>query len=60
VPADSEWWRLPNVLLTPHLGARTEHSRRTQGAIVVDEIRRYCAGRDLRHEVLPDTYDLMA
>jgi phosphoglycerate dehydrogenase-like enzyme len=60
VPADSEWWRLPNVLLTPHLGARTAHSRRTQGAIVVDEIRRYCAGRELRHEVFPATYDLMA
>jgi phosphoglycerate dehydrogenase-like enzyme len=60
VPADSEWWRLPNVLLTPHLGARTQHSRRTQGSIVVDEIRRYCAGRDLQHEVLPGTYELMA
>jgi phosphoglycerate dehydrogenase-like enzyme len=60
LPADSEWWRLPNVLLTPHLGARTLHSRRTQGSIVVDEIRRYCAGRDLRHEVLPGTYELLA
>ncbi|NEA33311.1 hydroxyacid dehydrogenase [Streptomyces sp. SID13031] len=60
LPVDSEWWRLPNVLLTPHLGARTQHSRRTQGAIVVEEIRRYCTGRDLRHEVLPATYELMA
>ena len=60
LPADSEWWRLPNVLLTPHLGARTWHSRRTQGAIVIDEIRRYLAGLDLRYEVLPGTYDLMA
>jgi phosphoglycerate dehydrogenase-like enzyme len=60
IPADSEWWRLPNVLLTPHLGAQTQHSRRTQGAIVVDEIRRYCTGLDLRHEVLPATYELMA
>ncbi len=60
LPADSEWWRLPNVLLTPHLGAQTWHSRRTQGAIVVDEIRRYLAGLELRHEVRADTYDLMA
>ncbi|MEV0800794.1 hydroxyacid dehydrogenase [Kribbella sp. NPDC050281] len=60
LPPDSEWWQLPNVLLTPHLGARTWHSRRTQGAIVIDEIRRYLNGLDLRHEVLPDTYDLMA
>ncbi|MGC4938707.1 hydroxyacid dehydrogenase [Kribbella sp. DT2] len=60
LPADSEWWRLPNVLLTPHLGAQTWHSRRTQGAIVVDEIRRFLAGLELRHEVRGDTYDLMA
>jgi len=60
LPAESEWWRLPNVLLTPHLGARTWHSRRTQGEIVVDEIRRYLAGLDLRYEVRPETYDRMA
>ncbi|MFC5261739.1 hydroxyacid dehydrogenase [Kribbella qitaiheensis] len=60
LPADSEWWQLPNVLLTPHLGAQTWHSRRTQGSIVVTEIRRYCAGLDLQHEVYPSTYDLMA
>ncbi|MFG1905675.1 hydroxyacid dehydrogenase [Kribbella sp. NPDC048928] len=60
LPPGSEWWQLPNVLLTPHLGARTWHSRRTQGAIVVDEIRRYLAGLELRYEVRPETYDLMA
>lgn len=60
LPLDSEWWQLPNVLLTPHLGARTWHSRRAQGAIAVDEVRRYLNGLDLRHEVLPETYDLMA
>ncbi|MFD3400153.1 hydroxyacid dehydrogenase [Kribbella sp. NPDC058693] len=60
LPLDSEWWQLPNVLLTPHLGARTWHSRRAQGSIAVDEVRRYLTGRDLRHEVLPETYDLMA
>jgi phosphoglycerate dehydrogenase-like enzyme len=58
--ADSEWWQLPNVLLTPHLGAQTWHSRRTQGSIVVDEIRRYCSGRELQHEVFASTYELMA
>ncbi len=58
--ADSEWWQLPNVLLTPHLGAKTWHSRRAQGSIVVDEIRRFCTGRELQHEVFPSTYDLMA
>jgi hypothetical protein len=31
-----------------------------QGSIVVTEIRRYCAGLDLQHEVYPSTYDLMA
>ena len=60
LPADSEWWQLPNLLLTPRLGAQPWHSRRTQGSIVVTEIRRYCAGVDLQHEVYLSTYDLMA
>jgi phosphoglycerate dehydrogenase-like enzyme len=60
LPPDSEWWQLPNALLTPHLGARTWRSRRAQGAIVVAEVRRYLNGLDLRHEVRPDTYDLLA
>ncbi|MEV4136937.1 hydroxyacid dehydrogenase [Dactylosporangium sp. NPDC049742] len=42
---------LPNVLLTPHQAAGTVQGRRRQGAIVVEEIARYAAGRPLAHAV---------
>ena len=60
LPADSPLWGLSNVILTPHIGAVTTHSRRSQGVIVVEEIERWCRGEDLRHEVLATTYDRLA
>jgi phosphoglycerate dehydrogenase-like enzyme len=48
------------VILTPHIGAVTVHSRRAQGEIVVAEIERWCRGEELRHEVLAATYDRLA
>ncbi|MFR9723124.1 hydroxyacid dehydrogenase [Streptomyces sp. MS19] len=53
-------WELPNVTLTPHIGAATRHSRRTQGAIVVAEIERFLRGEPLEHAIRADTYDRLA
>ena len=60
LPAGSLLWGLPNVLLTPHLGAVTVHSRRAQAAIAVEEVERYCRGEDLLHEVRADAYERIA
>jgi phosphoglycerate dehydrogenase-like enzyme len=60
LPPDSGLWGLPNVMLTPHIGAVTVDSRRAQGAIVVDEIERYVSGLPLEYEVHTDTYDRLA
>ena len=60
LPADRPLWGLPNVILTPHIGAVTVHSRRAQGEIMVAEIERWCRGEELRHEVLAATYDRLA
>lgn len=60
LPADSELWGLPNVTLTPHIGAVTLHSRRAQGAIVVEEVERFCRGAALEHEIHQATYDRLA
>ncbi|RXZ48682.1 hydroxyacid dehydrogenase [Agromyces fucosus] len=48
-PLDDRWRALPNVLVTPHLGGATVESRRRAGLIVVDEIRRFLAGRPLQY-----------
>jgi phosphoglycerate dehydrogenase-like enzyme len=60
LPGDSRLWGLPNVILTPHIGAVTRHSRRTQGLIVVEEIERFLRGSALENEVLASTYDRIA
>jgi phosphoglycerate dehydrogenase-like enzyme len=60
LPAGDPLWSLPNVILTPHIGAVTTHSRRTQGAIVVEEIERFASGVGLRFEVNETNYDRLA
>jgi len=60
LPAGSGLWGLPNVILTPHLGAVTRHSRRSQGRIVLEEVERFLTGRALENEVLASTYDRLA
>ncbi|KRC51905.1 hypothetical protein ASE16_02205 [Leifsonia sp. Root227] len=60
LPAGDPLWSLPNVMLTPHIGAVTTHSRRTQGAIVVEEIERFASGIGLRFEVNEANYDRLA
>ncbi|MFJ4680475.1 MULTISPECIES: hydroxyacid dehydrogenase [unclassified Kitasatospora] len=51
LPADSPLYTLPNVLLTPHIAGSLggELLRITAGAL--DEVERYCAGREFAHPV---------
>jgi phosphoglycerate dehydrogenase-like enzyme len=51
LPATSPLYSLPNVLLTPHIAGSLggELQRITQSA--VDEVERYCAGREFAHPV---------
>jgi len=60
LPADSPLYGLPNVILTPHIGAVTTASRHEQGEIVVDEIERMLRGTPLQHAVTADSYDRLA
>ncbi|MEO8464472.1 MAG: D-2-hydroxyacid dehydrogenase [Gammaproteobacteria bacterium] len=51
LPQDHPLWRLPNVIVTPHIawaGAVAER-RAAVEAIVVDNVRRYLAGEPLLH-----------
>lgn len=60
LPPQSPLWSLPNVILTPHIGAQTLDSRREQGRIVIEEIERYVRGQPLLHEVRAEDYDTLA
>ena len=57
---DHPFRQMDNVLLTPHVAGATAQARSRQGQTVVDEIRRYVGGEELRYEVTADMLDIMA
>ena len=51
LPADSPFWSLPNVIVTPHNGATTPGTAQRSVEIFVDNLTRYVAGQPLRNVV---------
>jgi len=54
LPADSPFWDLPNVIVTPHNGATTPRTAQRGLEIFLDNLRRYDAGEPL-HNVVDKT-----
>jgi len=48
---ESPLWRLPNVVITPHVSAVTDRYWERQLALILDNIERYKTGRELRNVV---------
>ena len=44
LPADSPLWKLPNVIITPHVSAQSDVDEDARLAIVAENLRRYVAG----------------
>ena len=51
LPADSPLWSMPNVLVLPHVSAVTPRYWRRETDLVLDNLRRYLTGRELRNVV---------
>jgi phosphoglycerate dehydrogenase-like enzyme len=51
LPAGSALWRLPNVLILPHVGATTSRFWERQADLIVENIGRYLRGERLRNVV---------
>ena len=51
LPADSELWSLPKVIITPHASWATEHLMERAAEIFVDNFDRYLRGAELRNVV---------
>jgi phosphoglycerate dehydrogenase-like enzyme len=51
LPKDSELWRLPNVIITPHISSQTVEARQRMAAVAIENVRRYVAGDKLLNEV---------
>ena len=55
LPAEHPLWRMPNVLLTPHISG-ADQSRAfpaRMAALFVENVRRYLAGRPLLNLISP-------
>jgi phosphoglycerate dehydrogenase-like enzyme len=51
LPAEHALWRLPNVLITPHMAGDSPASTARAFALAGDQIRRFAAGEPLINEV---------
>ncbi|TDO35239.1 phosphoglycerate dehydrogenase-like enzyme [Kribbella sp. VKM Ac-2527] len=51
LPAESPFWDLPNVIVTPHNGATSHGTARRGEQIVLENLRRFLAGEDLLNVV---------
>ncbi len=58
--ADSPFWTLPNVYLTPHLAGSSSGEIRRMGALAVDECLRVLRGEPVRFGVTQDMLETMA
>ena len=47
LPSSSPLWRLPNVLVTPHISATTSRYWKRQADLILGNVRRYLAGDEL-------------
>jgi phosphoglycerate dehydrogenase-like enzyme len=44
LPASSELWRLPNVLITPHISGESAITVKLRNAVLMENLRRFVAG----------------
>jgi phosphoglycerate dehydrogenase-like enzyme len=51
LPAEHPLWRLPNVILTPHVSASTDRVLERSAALFLDNVERFRGGRRLRNLV---------
>ena len=53
LPPDHDLWRMPNVIITPHVSSRGDERHRHR-LLVFENIRRYLSGDVLLNEVRPE------
>ena len=49
LPADSDLWTMPNVIITPHASGETERTDRRTVELFLDNLRRRTTGRPLKN-----------
>ncbi|MDZ7374327.1 MAG: C-terminal binding protein [candidate division KSB1 bacterium] len=56
LPPDSPLFRHPRVIVTPHVAWHSKRSEMRQRSWVVEDVRRYAAGRRPQHVVNPEVF----
>jgi phosphoglycerate dehydrogenase-like enzyme len=51
LPADSPFWTLDNILITPHTAAVTDRLWERHYQLIVDNMKRFLAGQPLLNQV---------
>jgi phosphoglycerate dehydrogenase-like enzyme len=51
LPADSPLWHLPNVIITPHVAARSPQIEGRRLAVLCDNVKRFVSGQPVRNVV---------
>lgn len=51
LPAESPLWKLPNVFITPHVSAVSEHLWERQTDLIMENLERWFSGRELVNRV---------
>ncbi|MCC5870378.1 MAG: D-2-hydroxyacid dehydrogenase [Gammaproteobacteria bacterium] len=54
LPSDHPLWRLPNVVITPHVAARTDIGREERWLVTMENLRRYVQGERMLAVVDPE------
>jgi phosphoglycerate dehydrogenase-like enzyme len=57
--ADSELWRLPNVVISPHIGGTTGYEVVRLADCAIEEFEAWRDGRPLRYQVTPQVFNTM-
>jgi D-2-hydroxyacid dehydrogenase (NADP+) len=53
LPPESPLWKLPNVILTPHISGNTRHYQERAVELFVENLRRYLTGLPLHNLIDP-------
>lgn len=51
LPREHELWKLPNVIITPHISSQTVEARKRMATVAIENVRRYVAGEKLLNAV---------
>jgi phosphoglycerate dehydrogenase-like enzyme len=58
-PPESELWRMPNVVISPHIGGTTGHEVVRLADCAIEEFEAWQAGQPLRYRVTQDIFKTM-